>query len=159
MYRHAAVSYNQPEIVKYLIDKGADVNVEDFEKDTPLFVAETVEMAEILLAQGADPKRVNEEGFTAAATAMQEGWIQVAEHLANITQEVLIPAEEDTSLAHIENDDNDEGQYDDEQVNQDLALKMQEIIGRIEEQGGVEDEEELKEMVTKMLLDEMRKNV
>ncbi|CAO3673861.1 unnamed protein product [Rhizopus stolonifer] len=94
---HAAVSYNQPEIVKYLIDKGANVNVEDFEKDTPLFVAETVEMAEILLAQGADPKRVNEEGFTAAATAMQEGWIQVAEHLANITQEVLIPEEEDIS--------------------------------------------------------------
>ncbi|EIE87775.1 hypothetical protein RO3G_12486 [Rhizopus delemar RA 99-880] len=136
---HAAVSYNQPDIVKYLIEKGADVNVEDFEKDTPLFVAETVEMAQILLDRGADPKRVNEEGFTPAATALQEGWTEVAEHLASITKEVLVPKEEqDISLAHV--------QYDDDEVSGDLAIKMQEIINKIEEQGGVEDEEELKEM-------------
>ncbi|KAG0787972.1 hypothetical protein G6F17_001067 [Rhizopus arrhizus] len=148
---HAAVSYNQPDIVKYLIEKGADVNVEDFEKDTPLFVAETVEMAQILLDRGADPKRVNEEGFTPAATALQEGWTEVAEHLASITKEVLVPKEEqDISLAHV--------QYDDDEVSGDLAIKMQEIINKIEEQGGVEDEEELKEMVTKMLLEEMRKS-
>ncbi|RCH88603.1 cyclin-dependent serine/threonine protein kinase [Rhizopus azygosporus] len=150
---HAAVSYNQTEIVKYLLDKGADVNVEDFDKDTPLFVAETVEMAQILLDRGADPKKVNEDGFTPALTAFQEGWKEVAEYLANITKEVL-PTEdlEDISLAHVQHDNNDED-YDPE-----VANKMQEIINRIEEQGGeFANEEELREMVTKLLLEELRK--
>ncbi|ORE18705.1 Pkinase-domain-containing protein [Rhizopus microsporus] len=139
---HAAVSYNQIEIVKYLLDKGADVNVEDFDKDTPLFVAETVEMAQILLDRGADPKKVNEDGFTPALTAFQEGWKEVAEYLANITKEVLPTGDlEEMSLAHVEHDNNDED-YDPE-----VANKMQEIINKIEEQGGeFANEEELREM-------------
>ncbi|KAG1167834.1 hypothetical protein G6F70_008677 [Rhizopus microsporus] len=151
---HAAVSYNQIEIVKYLLDKGADVNVEDFDKDTPLFVAETVEMAQILLDRGADPKKVNEDGFTPALTAFQEGWKEVAEYLANITKEVLPTGDlEEMSLAHVEHDNNDED-YDPE-----VANKMQEIINKIEEQGGeFANEEELREMVTKMLLEELRKS-
>ncbi|KAG1235119.1 hypothetical protein G6F68_018936 [Rhizopus microsporus] len=65
-------------------------------------------MAQILLDRGADPKRVNEEGFTPAATALQEGWTEVAEHLASITKEVLVPKEEqDISLAHVQYDDDE----------------------------------------------------
>lgn len=155
-FRHAAVSYSQFEIVKYLLEHGANVNVEDFEKDTPLYVAETVEMAQLLLDHGADPKRVNEDGISPAATAYEEGWDAVAELLAGITKEELHPEdneEEEESFAHMENDD------EDDELNPALSSRMQEIMQHIQEQGGVEDEEELREMVTKMVLDEMKRSV
>ncbi|CAO3688619.1 unnamed protein product [Rhizopus microsporus] len=139
---HAAVSYNQIEIVKYLLDKGADVNQRQWK------------WHRILLDCGADPKKVNENGFTPALTAFQEGWKEVAEYLANITKEVLPTGDlEEMSLANVEHDNNDED-YDPE-----VANKMQEIINKIEEQGGeFANEEELREMVTKMLLEELRKS-
>lgn len=159
VYRHAAVSYSQFEVVKYLLEKGANVNVPDFEKDTPLYVAETVEMAQLLLDHGADPKVVNEEGITPAATAYEEGWDEVAHLLAGITKEVLVPTgdeEEEDSLAHIEKEDEVE---EEEEMDEELSNKMQEIMKRLEEQGGVENEEELREMVTKMVLDGMKRNL
>ncbi|KAI9476151.1 MAG: kinase-like domain-containing protein [Benjaminiella poitrasii] len=168
---HAAVSYNQREIAEYLIKEGANVNIEDFEKDTPLFVAETVEMAQLLLDHGADPKHRNEEGITPALTAFEEGWQEVAELLANITNEELPTEEEDTaddSLAHVVQDDDQAERpsavtettttnTEDGELNEDLSNQIQDIMKRIEEQGGVDNEEELQEMVAKMLLDEMRR--
>lgn len=159
-------------MVKLLIEKGANVNIEDFEKDTPLYVAENVEMAQLLLDNGADPKHTNEEGITPALTALEEGWEDVAQLLANITKEVLPTEEEEVDpLAHIDQEDrraasaisasseaehnaNDEGELSEE-----LSNKMQDIMKRIEEQGGVENEEELRELVTKMVLDGMQREL
>ncbi|GAA5817264.1 hypothetical protein MFLAVUS_010807 [Mucor flavus] len=157
---HAAVSYSQIDIVKYLLEKGANVNIEDFEKDTPLYVAETVEMAQLLLDHGAEPKRVNEEGLSPAATALEEGWEDVAKLLADITKEVLPTKEEEEendeseALSHVQEEDEEEPELSDE-----LSNQMQEIMKRIEEQGGVENEEELRDMVTKMVVDGMRRNL
>lgn len=157
-HRHAAVSYGQFEVVKYLLDHGANVDVQDFEKDTPLYVAETVAMAQLLLDHGADPKHVNEDNITPAATAFEEGWDEVADLLASITKEELRPnddeeavEEEESEFAHMEENDDD--------LSPELSNKMQEIMQHIQEQGGVQDEEELKEMVTKMLLDEMKRSL
>ncbi|KAL7308467.1 hypothetical protein PS15m_011667 [Mucor circinelloides] len=174
---HAAVSYNQIEMVKLLIEKGANVNIEDFEKDTPLYVAENVEMAQLLLDNGADPKHINEDGITPALTALEEGWEEVAQFLANITKEVLPTQEEETDpLAYIEQEDreaaaaeaaeateaqqqqsNEDGE--EEEMSEELSNKMQDIMKRIEEQGGVENEEELRELVTKMVLDGMQREL
>ncbi|CAO3611337.1 unnamed protein product [Mucor fragilis] len=169
---HAAVSYNQIEMVKLLIEKGANVNIEDFEKDTPLYVAENVEIAQLLLDNGADPKHTNEDGITPALTALEEGWEEVAQFLANITKEVLPTAEEETDpLAYIEQEDreaaaaaaqsqqqsNEDGA--EEEMSEELTNKMQDIMKRIEEQGGVENEEELRELVTKMVLDGMQREL
>ncbi|EPB84601.1 hypothetical protein HMPREF1544_08618 [Mucor circinelloides 1006PhL] len=172
---HAAVSYNQIEMVKLLIEKGANVNIEDFEKDTPLYVAENVEMAQLLLDNGADPKHINEDGITPALTALEEGWEEVAQFLANITKEVLATQEEETDpLAYIEQEDreaaaaaeaaeaqqqqsNEDGE--EEEMSEELSNKMQDIMKRIEEQGGVENEEELRELVTKMVLDGMQREL
>lgn len=165
IFRHAAVSYNQIDVVKYLLEKGANVDVEDFEKDTPLYVAESVEMAQLLLDHGADPKHVNEEGITPAFVALQEGWDQVAQLLAAITMEDLSTAQDEPvdALAHIEQEDRGANQeiqsVEQEELSDELSSKMQEIMRRIEEQGGVENEEELREMVTKMVLDEMQRNI
>ncbi len=153
--RHAAVSYSQIEIVKYLLEHGANVDVEDFEKDTPLYVAETVEMAQLLLDHGADPKKINEDGITPAATAYEEGWDEVAQLLAGITKEELNPQddEEEESFAHM----NEEEEED--ELNPALSNRMQEIMQHIQDQGGVENEDELRDMVTKMVLDEMKRSV
>lgn len=163
--RHAAVSYNQLEIVRYLLEKGANVNVEDFERDTPLYVAETVEMAQLLLDHGADPRKVNEDGVSPARTALQEGWEEVAHLLAKITGEELSNEEEEPSeeaaLAHTmrEAEEEEPDEEEEGEMSPELQSKMQEIMKRIEEQGGVENEEELREMVTKMVLDEMQRSL
>lgn len=161
-------------MVKLLIEKGANVNIEDFEKDTPLYVAENVEMAQLLLDNGADPKHTNEDGITPALTALEEGWEEVAQFLANITKEVLPTAEEETDpLAYIEQEDREaaaasEAQQQqqqpteddaEEEMSEELTNKMQDIMKRIEEQGGVENEEELRELVTKMVLDGMQREL
>lgn len=42
------------EIVVYLLGKGASINLADMEGDTALFACETREMAEFLIANGAN---------------------------------------------------------------------------------------------------------
>lgn len=140
-----------------MIERGATVDIEDFDKDTPLYVAETVDIAQLLLDNGANPKHVNDEGVTPALNAYQEGWEEVAELLAGITKEELPKEEEETadSLAHTMQSPEEE----EEELSEEMNTKMQEIIKKIEEQGGVQDEEELREMVTKMILEEMQKNI
>ncbi|KAI8991308.1 ankyrin repeat-containing domain protein [Mycotypha africana] len=158
---HAAVSYNQKEIVEYLLKNGANVDIEDFDKDTPLYVAETVEMAELLLNNGADPKHKNKEGITPALTAHEEGWTEVAVFLANKTGEELPQdGEEQNTLAHVESDAKPStyeiSEKDDEALNE-LTTKMEDLINKVKEQDGVPDEEELRELVYKMLVDEMQR--
>lgn len=51
-------------MIKYLLEKGADVNIQDPEGDSPLFVCETVEIAKMLVEAGADAKHVNENEMT-----------------------------------------------------------------------------------------------
>lgn len=161
-------------MVKLLIEKGANINIEDFEKDTPLYVAENVEIAQLLLDNGADPKHTNEEGITPALTALEEGWEDVAQLLANITKEVLPTEgeEEVDPLAYIDQEDREaalaaalasteaeQDENDQGEMSEELSNKMQDIMKRIEEQGGVENEEELRELVTKMVLDGMQREL
>ncbi|KAI9317230.1 ankyrin repeat-containing domain protein [Dichotomocladium elegans] len=150
---HAAVSYNQTAIVEYLLEKGANVNIEDFEKDTPLYVAESVDMAQLLIERGADPNHKNEEDLTPALNAHQEGWRDVAEFLASVTNETL-PSIDDEVERAIDSD----GAANDIQDDADMERYVEEMIRRIQEQGGVEDEEELRGVVTKMILDQLQRN-
>lgn len=59
---HAAVSYSQVELLRYVLEQGGDVNIRDAEGDTPLLVCESPEVFEILVAAGADPNAVNSDG-------------------------------------------------------------------------------------------------
>ncbi|KAI9254536.1 ankyrin repeat-containing domain protein [Phascolomyces articulosus] len=166
---HAAVSYNQKEILEYLLEKGGNVNIEDFEKDTPLYVAETVEMARFLLDKGADPKHKNAEGVTPAQNAHEEGWQPVALLFAEITKEEL-PSLNDqieqvigssgqgannlavTARTMSEEAIKEEGDGDD----QAMEHYIEDMVRRIQEQGGVQNEEELREAVTKMVLEQLQ---
>jgi ankyrin repeat protein len=87
---HAAASYDQKEMVEYLISKGADVNILDHEGDTPLHVTETASMAELLIANGADPHIRNSEGFLPIETASEQEFDQVVQILKAYTPEYRI---------------------------------------------------------------------
>ena len=50
---HAAVSYDQKETVRALLNAGADVNKEDYAGRTPLFYAKTIDMAQLLIENNA----------------------------------------------------------------------------------------------------------
>ncbi|ORX62777.1 ankyrin [Hesseltinella vesiculosa] len=148
---HAAVSYAQKEVLECLLSHGGDINVEDADKDTPLYVCETVEMAKFMLEHGANPEHKNDEDISPAQAAFNEGWVEVAQMLAELTHESLEqekPLLDDTSL--------EETFQDDGEVDAAFATQIEQVMQRIQDQGGVEDEEELRDIVTKMLLEQIR---
>ena len=64
-----AVTYGHLEMVKYLLDKGIDVNITNRRSGFTLLMAATcygrVEIAKILLANGADERKIDAKGFSA----------------------------------------------------------------------------------------------
>ncbi|KAI8870613.1 ankyrin, partial [Ramicandelaber brevisporus] len=59
---HAAASHGHPELLDYLLKKGANPNVPDNDGDRPLHYCETEEAAQMLIAAGADPTITNGDG-------------------------------------------------------------------------------------------------
>jgi ankyrin repeat protein len=79
---HAAVRANQKAMVEFLLDKGA--KLKDDSHTPALHIAAHlghVEMAELLLAKGADPDNINSFGNTALSFAAQFGHLAVAKLL------------------------------------------------------------------------------
>jgi uncharacterized protein len=80
LYRHAAASYGHIELLEYLVSKGrflhkisiisltleigGDVNVADEDGDTPIYTAESLEVAKWLIDHGAIVDRANAEGMS-----------------------------------------------------------------------------------------------
>eukprot|EP01041_Mallomonas_annulata_P009579 gene9579-19905_t len=56
---HAAVSYGHIQLIQILLTAGANPNLRDLDGDTPLHVCELREVAELLIAHGADPLLLN----------------------------------------------------------------------------------------------------
>ncbi|KAI9305459.1 ankyrin repeat-containing domain protein [Cunninghamella echinulata] len=166
---HAAVSYNQKDVLEYLLSHGGDANVEDFDKDTPLYVCETVEMAKFLIKHGANAYHRNNEGVSPAETAFEEGWKEVATLLAGITGETLIEIKdkptENEDLAYIERESELEpsNAHEDqalmEQRQEEFSQQVEQVMRKIQEDGGVHDEEELRRVVTNMVLQEVKRTM
>lgn len=72
---HAAASYNHLGLLRTLINEfHVDVNIRDEDGETPLFVVETVEAAQVLVEElGADMVLKNHEGMTAEGKILAEG--------------------------------------------------------------------------------------
>lgn len=72
---HAAASYNHLDLLRTLINEfHVDVNIKDEDGETPLFVVETVEAAQVLVDElGADLTIRNEEGMTAEEKVQTDG--------------------------------------------------------------------------------------
>ncbi len=58
------MSYGHIELIQALLNTGANPNLRDEDGDTPLHVCEAPDVAELLIAHGADPTAVNAEGDT-----------------------------------------------------------------------------------------------
>ena len=73
---HATTSYNHIALLKKLVlEHGGDANIRDHDGDTPLFVAETVEVAKTLVEElHADPNHRNESGLTVSSFLSSIRW-------------------------------------------------------------------------------------
>jgi len=81
---HFAASYNKIDIVKYLLDKGADVNVCDIAGDTPLHYAAyigSIDVATCLLDCGAVKNMPDNQDRIAVIIASRYGKKKIAEFI------------------------------------------------------------------------------
>lgn len=78
---HSATSYNQMEMMLFLIENGADVNLEDADGDTPILLTETRESFELLEKHGAILDHKNKEG---------EGLMEKAIELASDENDAMV---------------------------------------------------------------------
>ncbi len=69
---HAAASYNQLEILRFLLSNGANVNTADNDGDTALHHAGAVAAVQLLLEHQADVTIVNSHGKTALQAKQEE---------------------------------------------------------------------------------------
>ncbi|ORY78152.1 ankyrin, partial [Protomyces lactucae-debilis] len=93
---HAAASYAHLTLLDLLVAHGGDLNLQDHEGDTPLFVVETAPMAALLISCGADPAHRNKEGKTALAHHREEDeFPEVIAYLQTVTpgesEQVVLP--------------------------------------------------------------------
>ncbi|CAF9909456.1 hypothetical protein IMSHALPRED_008367 [Imshaugia aleurites] len=100
---HAAASYNHLDLLRTLVHEfHVNPNIKDEDGETPLFVVESVELAQCLLEElGADPLVKNDEGMTAEEKIRAEGdYTTIAEFLRE-SRVIGAPAVED--IQSIEN--------------------------------------------------------
>ncbi|KAF8458989.1 hypothetical protein BGX38DRAFT_1264706 [Terfezia claveryi] len=103
---HATVSYNHIALLKKLVlEHGGDANIQDHDGDTPLFVAETVEVAKTLVEElHADPNHQNESGMTATDAIEEDGdFPLVAAYLRGVQNDGQQPSEGSTNSAATSN--------------------------------------------------------
>lgn len=86
---HAAASYGHLDLLKLLISKGGDINIQDNEGDTPLHHVEELSVAKFLVEElKADNKLKNGEGQTAADFVEEEGeFPELAQYLRSLDHE------------------------------------------------------------------------
>merc|ERR1711939_721271 len=81
---HAAVSWNHPTLLRYLLSRGGSINVTDSDGDTPLFTVESLDTCKLVLELGGDPHLMNEAGQTAAQSLFEEH-PEISEFLCTLT--------------------------------------------------------------------------
>lgn len=165
---HAAASYGQIEMLRYLINHSSTpagaIETTDEDGDTPLFAAEDVETARILVEEfGADAKRENTAGDTVAANAEENERPDVAAYLRSVTGEA--PMYPTSQIDELDEDIALNPAFDGEiqQRTDALMERVQEILTRAQarrassgEDLNNEEEEELRRLVGESLFTQIR---
>ena len=84
---HSAVAGRHLDVVRVLVEAGADTNVHQHGGWTPLMGAAAhgdEDIVDLLLAHGADPAATNDSGQDAAALARENGHEELADRLAGL---------------------------------------------------------------------------
>lgn len=86
---HAAASYGHIDLLKLLISKGGNINIQDNEGDTPLHHVEDLDTAKVMVEElGADFKLKNSEGQTAAEYIEEDGELpELAQYLRSLAHD------------------------------------------------------------------------
>lgn len=167
---HAAASYGQIEMLRYLLNHSSTpadaIETTDEDGDTPLFAAEDVETARILVEEfGADAKRENAAGDTAAANAEENERPEVAAYLRSVTGEEPMYPSANQASDELEEDVSINPALDGEieQRTDALMERVQEILSRAQARGANsgeelndEEEEELRRVVGESLFTQIR---
>ncbi|KAJ1960988.1 hypothetical protein GGI12_003503 [Dipsacomyces acuminosporus] len=144
---HAASSWKRVELIKYLLDNGADVNTKDADGDTPLHICEDKECAAILLEHGADPEAKNDEGHTPVVTTLENDASEVTQLLCDrlgIPVPTLDETEEPEPADHLAT------------VSESKLADLSNWIMQQVDDNDETDEEALREMVTKYIMKNLR---
>lgn len=86
---HAAASYGHLDLLRLLVNRGGDINIQDNEGDTPLHHVEDLETAKFIVEQlKGDYKLKNEEGQTAAEYIdEEEEYPELAQYLHSLVHD------------------------------------------------------------------------
>jgi hypothetical protein len=173
---HAASSYGHIDLLRFLIkERNGDINVQDAEGDTPLHMCEFVGIARTMIEEfGADVSIRNKEGLTAAESVREEGdFDDLAEFLESVTPGAQRVDNDTSALAYTEfredEDGDTQGESDDDTADDEgevgtrvvgegrpqiSTTRIDEIL-RLEEQDGVNRDEELRSIVTEAIMRQM----
>jgi ankyrin repeat protein len=125
--RHAAVSYSQLELIKFLLSVGANIHIKDNEGDTPILFCEDAETFEYLVSCGANTSDINESGESIFEKVVEDENLAMIQYLI---EKGYVNEEKVASFAsRISGIDciNEEGNYeeeseDDNNVQEDVAM-------------------------------------
>lgn len=136
---HAAASYNHPNLLRSLINEfHVDVNLKDEDGETPLFVAETVQAAQVLAEElGADLTIKNDEGLTAEEKIRVDGdFPTVADFLREFRQQKGAPEGQD---AESHDDQPSDSFFNNDLVSSSLPPNVSVKFGVMEEENAALD--------------------
>ena len=165
---HAAASYGHLPLLRFLIkDRNGDINVKDLEGDTPLHMCELVEVAREMIEElGADVTLKNNEGLTPAEAMREEGdFDDLADYLESVTPDVVRSNVDNSALAYTEFRDGDDDGWDTDEGGSegevgeappsDAAERIDQLL-RLEEEDGVNRDEELRGIVSEVIMGQIR---
>ncbi|KAK6544398.1 hypothetical protein TWF694_001094 [Orbilia ellipsospora] len=148
---HAAASYGHLDLLRTLVNEhGGDINIRDDDGDTPLFTAETVEVAKCIVEElGGDWTCSNDEGVTAVeAIEADDTYPLVAAYLRSLTsKETKIstePGAPPKGIAVNVRSMDDGGEDMEPVVDEEFKKKIEELAAR----PGEFTQDELRQLVT-----------